>query len=238
MQVRTILNWKHEELIVTIIERREEKGILQESISTDFAKWIRQLPLLQDFHLGPQWYVQKVLSTHPSIPTLLRYISNLFCSPNSFFRITPGKHHIEKCPVLKSARLTAKSNDVKLVMVGGIDIDEDLLSNVSLPTPKPAKIDGFVMSSSVLLSDPRRAPSGVDSNSRQRTGRKGYTRCLKCNAETYGPNTSRHSCHGKRVYRKNPYRTKAWFAMNRLCKLRFLASLSPSPSKSLRLEGP
>lgn len=138
--------------------------------------------------------------------TVTKTFSDLLTLTCSFLS---GKHHIEKCSVLKTARLTAKRNDIKLVMVGGIDIDEDLLNNVSLPTPKPAKIHGFVMSSSVLLTDPSRAPSGMSTNTRQRTGRKGYTRCLKCNAETYGPNTSRHVCRGKQGYRKKTFRKNA-----------------------------
>lgn len=109
-----------------------------------------------------------------------------------------GKHHVEKCRVLTKARALAKKNDIKLVTIGGVDIDEDLLKSMKPPSPKPAKIEGFVMSSSVLLSDPKKAPSILESDSRQRTGRKGYTRCLKCNTETYGPNTSRHVCNKKR----------------------------------------
>lgn len=109
-----------------------------------------------------------------------------------------GKHHIEKCATLRNCRAQAKNSNTKLAIIGGIDIEEDLLKPLEKPTPKPAKIDGFVMSSSALLSDPRRAPSDFDGDYKQKTGKKGYTRCLACNAETYAPNTSRHSCAKRR----------------------------------------
>lgn len=55
-------------------------------------------------------------------------------------------------------------------------IDEDLFSSPCLPRPKPAKLEGFVMSSSALLDDPTAAPLPGEPKHEQKTGRKGYTR--------------------------------------------------------------
>lgn len=108
------------------------------------------------------------------------------------------KHHLDKCRILKERRVTAEKENLKLLSIGGVEILEEFLPPIFKPAPRRAKHDGFVMSSSALLDDPNRAPSDIDGNGRQRTGKKGYTRCVYCNAETYAPNTSRHECSKRR----------------------------------------
>lgn len=87
-----------------------------------------------------------------------------------------GRYHIDKCSVIVRARADAIRNNVKLASIGNIAIDEELFSAPSLPQPKPAKLDGFVMSSSALKDNPRVAPLPGDKKEDQRTGKKGYTR--------------------------------------------------------------
>lgn len=138
------------------------------------------------------------IQTHPPFPMPTAFLLNTRAdscfSPVSLLE----KHHLDKCRILKERRVTAEKENLKLLSIGGVEILEEFLPPIFKPAPRRAKHDGFVMSSSALLDDPNRAPSDIDGNGRQRTGKKGYTRCVYCNAETYAPNTSRHECSKRR----------------------------------------
>lgn len=109
-----------------------------------------------------------------------------------------GRYHIENCPVL--TRLRSKQNEnLVLYSVNGIRIHHEFFERPKPLKPKRAKIHGFVMSNTVLLDDPFKAPTREQLKAGARVGRKGYTRCLRCNTEQHAPNTKRHLslCRGK-----------------------------------------
>lgn len=108
-----------------------------------------------------------------------------------------GRYHIEKCRKILDARKTARLGGSQQTTINGRKIDDDIFKKIKPPIPRPAKIRGFVVSSSVTLSDPFSAPTLEDVDKGVRTGRKGYVRCLYCNAEVFAPNASYHAstCH-------------------------------------------
>lgn len=98
---------------------------------------------------------------------------------------------MESCHVLCRERKRAHHANFELQSVNGIRVSEDLFAKPKQLKPKLAKIPGFVMSRTVLLNDPNRAPElGA---SQRESGRKGYVRCLTCNEEVFAPNTRRHA---------------------------------------------
>lgn len=103
-----------------------------------------------------------------------------------------GRYHIESCTVLRQERLYAKKEGLRLHTLNGIEIDDELFAQPKLPIKKFAKIPGFVMSNTVLLGNPHKAPTLAEIRAGQTAGRKGYVRCLSCNAEVFAPNTRRH----------------------------------------------
>lgn len=100
---------------------------------------------------------------------------------------------MEKCPVILRARKKADEEGVKLVQIENIRFDEDVFKKPKEVVPKPAKFPGFVISSTVDINDPNSAPSQGQQHLGVRTGRKGYVRCVYCNAEVYAPNAKHHA---------------------------------------------
>ncbi|PXF45839.1 hypothetical protein BWQ96_04376 [Gracilariopsis chorda] len=127
--------------------------------------------------------------TKPSVHrgyVVCRLCSTLVWGPN-------GRYHIEKCTVLCRARQKADEEGIKLVQVSGIRIDETLFKKAKSARPKAAKLPGFVISRTVNLENPYKAPSDAERKRGAKTGRKGYVRCLACNAEVYAPNAKHHA---------------------------------------------
>lgn len=102
-----------------------------------------------------------------------------------------GRYHIDRCPVLCHFR-ALQSEELVLFSVNGIRIYHEYFTQPKPLRPKRAKISGFVMSNTVLRNDPSKAPNIQQQKMGVPTGRKGYTRCLACNAEIFAPNTFRH----------------------------------------------
>jgi len=100
---------------------------------------------------------------------------------------------MESCPVLCEERLTASRAGAQLHILNGIEMHEDLFAKPKVPVIKAAKLNGFVMSNTVLMDNPLKAPTLAQLKAGVRTGRKGYVRCLSCNAEVFAPNTKRHA---------------------------------------------
>ena len=100
---------------------------------------------------------------------------------------------MEKCPVLCRARRKAEDEGLTLHTICGLRIEEDLFKKPKASRPKAAKLPGFVISSTVHIDDPRKAPTVAEKRLGVRTGRKGYVRCLACNAEVYAPNARHHA---------------------------------------------
>lgn len=100
---------------------------------------------------------------------------------------------MEKCPVILRARKKADDEGVKLLQIENIRIDEEVFKKPKEVVPKPAKFPGFVISSTVDIDDPHRAPPPKQHHSGLRAGRKGYVRCVFCNTEVYAPNAKHHA---------------------------------------------
>ena len=100
---------------------------------------------------------------------------------------------MEKCPVLFHARRKAEDEGLTLHTICGLRIEEDLFKKPKAPRLKAAKLEGFVISSTAHIDDPRKAPTAAEKRRGVRTGRKGYVRCLACNAEAYAPNARHHA---------------------------------------------
>lgn len=81
---------------------------------------------------------------------------------------------------------------IVLHAINGLRIQSEFFAQPKPLKPKLAKIPGFVMSNTVLLSNPRVAPTLVELKGGAVVGRKGYTRCVACNTELFAPNTRRH----------------------------------------------
>lgn len=105
---------------------------------------------------------------------------------------------MEKCPVILRARKKADDEGVKLLQIENIRFDEEVFKKPKEVVPKPAKFPGFVISSTVDIDDPRRAPAQIQQHSGTRAGRKGYVRCVYCNAEVYAPNAKHHAASCKK----------------------------------------
>lgn len=112
-----------------------------------------------------------------------------------------GRFHIERCKVLKEARDTAKAYNARLVSVSGISVRPEVFKKGRRPSPKPAKIAGFVMSHTVSKNNPRMALTEEEIENGLPHGKKGHVRCLVCNMEVFAPNTRFHSstCQKKNV---------------------------------------
>lgn len=113
-----------------------------------------------------------------------------------------GRYHIEKCTVIRRCR-SQKEDDVLLHSINGLRIEEEFFAKPKPMKPKPAKIPGFVMSNTVLLSDCRVAPTTAQLKAGAIVGRKGYTRCLDCNTELFAPNTRRHALSCSQTWEKS-----------------------------------
>lgn len=109
-----------------------------------------------------------------------------------YILVYTGRYHIERCVVLNSARRKAEEDGTQLTQIANISIDEDVFKKPKTPRPKPAKIAGFVVSSSVRLDNPFEAPTDIEKRQGVKTGKKGYIRCKVCNKEVYAPNAKHH----------------------------------------------
>lgn len=87
----------------------------------------------------------------------------------------------------------ARQNDAFLSSIAGVDVDEKFFKEFKENSAKPAKVNGFVISSTVSLSDPFFAPSEDEIRDGIKVGKKGYVRCLLCNAEVFAPNARSHA---------------------------------------------
>jgi hypothetical protein len=95
----------------------------------------------------------------------------------------PGRYHIDTCVVLCDERTRALKDGHFLRTIRGISIPTEAIFRKPLePVLRPAKIDGFVVSSSLCFSE-------LDTDSPQR---KGYVTCLTCGVDVWAPNSSRH----------------------------------------------
>lgn len=108
-----------------------------------------------------------------------------------------GRYHMEKCPVLSKARKKADDEGLVLDTISGIPVDEEVFKSPKDAVPKPAKISGFMISSTVDINDPLTAPSVKQQRLGARLGRKGYVRCIYCNTEVYAPNAKHHAASCK-----------------------------------------
>lgn len=106
---------------------------------------------------------------------------------------TSGRYHIEKCDVLLDARRTARLRNLTLTSINGLPVEEVFFKDQKCFFPKPSKVTGFVMSNTVAMDDPNYVPSREDIKRGVITGRKGYVRCVSCNAEVFAPNARAHS---------------------------------------------
>lgn len=86
-----------------------------------------------------------------------------------------------------------KTRGTVLHSINGHRLEAEFFAKPKARRPKQAKIAGFVMSNTVLLSDPTVAPDAGQLERGACVGRKGYTRCLGCNAEVFAPNGKRHA---------------------------------------------
>lgn len=107
---------------------------------------------------------------------------------------------MEKCPIISKARKKAEDEGILLNSISGIPIDEEIFKKPKDAVPKPAKIPGFVISSTVDINDPYSAPSAKQQKMGIRTGKKGYVRCVSCNTEVYAPNAKHHAANCKKRY--------------------------------------
>lgn len=116
---------------------------------------------------------------------------------NIFADERAGRYHIEKCRVLCDARRTARRNGLMLFSIAGVKVDEAFFKEFQKNVPVPAKVRGFVISSTVSVQDPNVAPTNDELEKGARVGRKGYVRCVACNCEVFGPNARSHAavCH-------------------------------------------
>lgn len=107
-----------------------------------------------------------------------------------------GRYHIDKCNILLEKRRLSRELGKPLSRILGVSVDESILKPLE-PTPKEAKVKGFVKSNSVSVDDPTHSPSAEERQTGVSVGRSGYVRCLICNAEVFAPNSKHHAqiCH-------------------------------------------
>jgi hypothetical protein len=97
--------------------------------------------------------------------------------------VFPGRYHIDTCVALCEERTRALKEGHFLQTIQGISIPTEAIFRKPLePVLRPAKIDGFVVSSSLCFND-------LDPDSPKR---KGYVTCLACGVDVWAPNSARH----------------------------------------------
>lgn len=110
-----------------------------------------------------------------------------------FRHVRKGRYHIEACTIILKERQKARRSYSPSFSVAGITVPTDIFEVARRPKVQFAKINGFVLSASVARDNPMYAPTNDEIERGIQVGRKGYVRCMRCNAEVFAPNARHHS---------------------------------------------